>query len=373
MKNEKVIKSYNNVKLSEAKKEEILETVLAKKDTVAFNPKTRRFTKAAAIAAMCIVLASAGGVYAAVKWLTPKQVAIHFEEKQLAEQFGNQKNDVQMIESGDYKIAYLGTTTKDKIKNEKIKSDKDISDKNTYVVAAIAKKDGSKMTENQSIMISPLIGGTKPWQCNVYSMHGGRASEIIDGVLYCLVQCDNVEIFANHNTYLAVSTDQVFSSEAYDFDLKAGTISPKKNFKGLNCLFDMKLDPTKADEEAVKEYFKNQEAEVSGENEKKQKTLEEYLKNATYVEGSEKELIVEEAQGTIMEDGVEKPLKYKRLKYEGEFNGESFVNAVDETGLKEGNKKFQVSYSDADETKIEYIVVESYENGKYIGRIYRYQ
>lgn len=45
--------------------------------------------------------------------------------------------------------------------------------------------------------ISPLIKGQEPWRANIATMNGGYADTVIDGIMYRLIACDQVEIFAD--------------------------------------------------------------------------------------------------------------------------------------------------------------------------------
>lgn len=112
------------------------------------------------------------------------------------------------------------------------------------------------MTYDDELMISPLIEGLEPWKYNIMTMHGGYTADIIDGVLYRIIQCDSVEYFADKTVYLAVSDTRIDGSQPYIFDEDTGKISSDENYDGTNILFELKLDSSKADSEKAAEYLK---------------------------------------------------------------------------------------------------------------------
>lgn len=61
--------------------------------------------------------------------------------------------------------------------------------------------------------VSPLIKGLKPWQVNITTMNGGYSEAVIDGIMYRLIECDGVEMFADRGVYLAVSNGSSFSAK----------------------------------------------------------------------------------------------------------------------------------------------------------------
>lgn len=128
---------------------------------------------------------------------------------------------------------------------------------------SIAKTDGGKMpgTSDEAygqvpFFISPLIKGQKPWQVNIASMNRGYSECVVDGVMYRLIECDGVEMFADRGLYLCVSTTRFFDINAFDYDEKTGEVSPKAEFDGVNVLFDLPLDVKKADHEKAGKYLK---------------------------------------------------------------------------------------------------------------------
>ena len=149
-------------------------------------------------------------------------------------------------QSGVYAITLLGIAPVEEL-NAFDKGD----ESRTYAVLAISKTDGAMMPEihsdeyNQNPFYAiPFINGVKPWQAGVEQIQG---STVIDGVLYILFGCDELEVFADREVYIGVSDRPFFSHDIYSFDEETGRISRNQNYNGVNALFALPLDISKAD------------------------------------------------------------------------------------------------------------------------------
>lgn len=217
------------------------------------------------IIAAVITIAMSATAFAAWQLLSARQVAEQFGNEQLAEAF-EAKDAVEInktIGSYGYNITLLGITTGKNLSGFEGSALQDINPDRTYAVVYIAKADGGKMpgTSDEAygqvpFFISPLIKGQKPWQVNIASMNGGYSECVVDGVMYRLIECDGVEMFADRGLYLCVSTTRFFDINAFDYDEKTGEVSPKAEFDGVNVLFDLPLDVKKADHEKAGKYLK---------------------------------------------------------------------------------------------------------------------
>ncbi|GMQ61759.1 hypothetical protein [Vallitalea maricola] len=223
--------------------------------------KKRRISVALSVAIISFALS----ITALAAWhlLSPKQVAEHFKDETLADAF-EQENAIEINESvvsGGYNFTLLG-----------IVSGKDISDfgncgqninlERTYAVVSIAKEDGSKMPDikdeeygKQSFFISPLIKGQKPWQVNIMTMNGGYQDSVIDGIMYRMIECDGVEIFADRGLYLGIISSTFYDVNAFNYNDETGEISVNDGYQGANVLFDLPLDITKADYVKAEKYL----------------------------------------------------------------------------------------------------------------------
>ncbi len=268
------------------------------------KPSFRLTTVTAAIAA--VVIATGGlTAYAAWNYLNPEQVAKEVGDKKLAKTFQGEDaihtNDSQTY--GNYTITMLGVVSGKNISslveiddNGKVKDDK------TYAVIAVKKKDGSKMPDtsddeygDEPFLVSPFIKGEDPLRMNVFYMGGGKSHCVVDGVSYHILECDNLECFADRGVYVGVLNEQFYNVEAYHFDKKTGEISRNEEFTGVNALFKLPLDESKADEKAAEEKldeWKNGADADDEEETKSGKSLDDLS-----VEKVQKEY-------TLMKDGV---------------------------------------------------------------------
>lgn len=202
-------------------------------------------------------------IYAAWKILSPEEIAQKLGDKGLAIAFQSEDATVinETISSGGYNISFLGIVSGEDLSDFK-GSAHEIYPNRTYAVVAIAKEDGSPMPSTSddeygetSFFISPLIKGEKPWWCNIATMNGSYSELVVDGVMYRLIECDDIEIFADRELYLCVSSTTFYSVEAYNYNEETGDITPNLDFDGINVLFDLPLDSSKADPEKARKYL----------------------------------------------------------------------------------------------------------------------
>lgn len=210
---------------------------------------------AAAILSIVMMLSVTG--LAARVFLSPKQVAEQLFEDKLAAAF--ESNDAirinETIESNDFSITLLGIVSGRSLQSEHSFFNKTDADK-TYAVVSIAKKDGDKIPDYNDLTkserelyqfyIAPLINGQKPWQ-NFFNYAMATMTIIQDGVLYTLVECDNLEVFADRGVYLGVNKGNYFEADTFNYDKKTGKISTNPYYSETHALFQLPLDSSKAD------------------------------------------------------------------------------------------------------------------------------
>lgn len=217
-------------------------------------------------AAVAVLTAGSLTAYGAWKYLTTEQVAEEASGKKLADAF-KEKGSVNINESqeyGDYKITLMGTVSGDKIGDYFIEDEDngEIYTDRTYSVISIEKKDGSPMPDTSDddyenkFLVSPFIKGEDPAFLNIYYMDGGCSSFVKDGVEYRLADHDNIEAFANRGVYLGVLGDVFYDREAYNFNKGTGEITRNEKYKGINALFELPLDKSRADEEKAEKLLK---------------------------------------------------------------------------------------------------------------------
>ena len=215
------------------------------------------------IIACCILLFCSVTAFAAWKFLAPKDIAMEHGDKQLSEAFKSE-DAILMDESqtyDDYTITLLGTVTGRNITDFVTEGD-NVNPNRTYAVIAISKTDGTPMPDTSSaeygktpFLVSPLIQGLNPRKYNIVTMDGGYSEIIKDGIMYRMIECDNVEIFADKKIYLCVTNTVFFDTDAYIFDEDTGEITVNSEYNGMNLLFDLPLNKNKADKEAAEQYL----------------------------------------------------------------------------------------------------------------------
>lgn len=217
---------------------------------------TASFVLAAAIISILTIT-----VFAAYNYLTAKQVAEKLDNPILAQKFNDSEIPAEIITDGKYKVALLGITS-----GKNISEFESVIPDRTYAAIAIEKTNGEDITYDDEILVTPLIEGLKPWQYNIFTLDGGRMSQIIDGVLYTIVEFDNIEYFADRHIYLVVIDKIFYSTEAYNYDEKTGLISVNENYNGTNILFDLNIDKSKANPIKAAEYLNKIEKEMNSES-----------------------------------------------------------------------------------------------------------
>lgn len=240
------------------------------KETNSMDMKKARRIPAAALAAVFVLGAGSVTSYASWKYLAPDKITQTLHDGKLTNAFQS-KDAVSINESqtmGGYRVTLLGIVSGKDISQEEMHSNGKLMDDRTYCVTAIENADGTPMPDTSedaysdlSFCISPLIQGYDPAQYNIFLMNGGYTEFTEDGVLYRLTGCDNVEVFADHQLYLCVSDGTFYKREAYNYDEVTGEISRNEDYDGLNILFRLPIDPSRADPEAAAEYLKSLEEE----------------------------------------------------------------------------------------------------------------
>lgn len=246
----------------EPSKELNLKIINQLKENKTMKPVHKKRISAVLIAATLILTMSISA-FAALHLLNSKQVAEHFGNQTLAQAFDD-KNAIKInksVASGGYNFTLLGIVSGEGL-SDFGGSAQDIHPDRTYAVVSIAKQDGSKMPDTQDkeygrvpFFVSPLIKGQKPWQINIASMNGGYSENVIDGVMYRLIECDGVEMFADRGLYLCVSTSSFYDVNAFNYNEGTGEITPNTNYKGANALFNLPLGTTKADHAKAEKYL----------------------------------------------------------------------------------------------------------------------
>ena len=220
----------------------------------------------AACAIICILVVPTT-IYAAQRLLSPKEVALEVGDDKLSESFEEEGVETYQTETdGAYRVTYLGYVN-GKTMSDRTGSAWELNPDRTYVATAIERVDGEDISYMDNLFVSPIIQGLKPWMYNIATMNGGYVSKIVDGVLYRIIECDNIEMFSDKKLYLIVSDTPFYSVEAYDYDEETGLLKANEAYKGTNIQFNMELDSTKADSEKAEAYIKQLEDEWNSQSE----------------------------------------------------------------------------------------------------------
>lgn len=183
--------------------------------------------------------------------MSPKEIAEHAGNSLLAEAFGKDdvRFDMEPQVSGDYKFSVLGI-----ISGANLEKYTDVDKERSYIVGAVERADGGKILDFTGINITPLVQGELPWLVNAWTLNGGRYEFIYeDTVDYFIFDCDNIEVFADREIYLAMYEHGMApSSDIFEMD-SDGKIKFREDCEGAKAIFTLPIDKSKADPKRAKE------------------------------------------------------------------------------------------------------------------------
>lgn len=256
--------------------DEILKRALAPKDEPDFwlnqkilnkvreenkmNGRKHKRISAAVLTAVLVLGAGSVTALAAWKYLMPEQVAEQAGDEKLADAFMNGDavfvNETQSY--GGYEVTFLGIISGRQLSEGLYECNVRIREDRSHIVVAIKNADGTPMPDTSedaygelNFFVSPFIKGCRPADYNAVTLAGNYTDIVEEGVLYRLLECDNVEIFADCGLYLGVMDSTFFNGKAYHYDEITGEISRNDSYQGLNALFPLPIDRSKADPEAA--------------------------------------------------------------------------------------------------------------------------
>lgn len=236
--------------------------------------KKRRIASIAATAAVCVLAVSTTAV-AAVKYLSKEEIVSEIGNGDVGEAInGEEALELnETLEAGDYRFKLYAAATKEALSKSGL-ADETVSDGGTYVILAIERIDGAPMPDTSSdeygnieFFVSPLIQGLEPWQYNMASMGGSYSTTVKDGVLYRIMECDDIALFADRRIYLCITDTTFYPTEAYNYNETEGTITRNESYEGINLLMDLPLDKGRADEAKALAYLQQLEEEWNEEEE----------------------------------------------------------------------------------------------------------
>lgn len=218
---------------------------------------------AAVLAAALVFGLGSMTVFAAWKYLMPNHLVEEMQDEKLADAFSGEDvvfvNETQSY--GGYNVTFLGVVSGEQLSEGLRISNGELYADRSHIVVAIENADGTPMPDTSEdayaeleFFVSPFIKGYHPVEYNAITMAGNYTDTVEDGVLYRLLECDNVEMFADCGLYLGVQDSTFYQAQGYKYDETTGEISRNESYVGLNALFNLPIDASKADPEAAAAY-----------------------------------------------------------------------------------------------------------------------
>ena len=213
-----------------------------------------RVKKTALLIAAAVALLAVS-VSAAVVWLSPSEVADRVEEPLLAEAFQSEDAIVldESVTAGDYQITLAGMVSGEDLSVPTDYNGEIINDR-TYAVFRVARADGEPLTDYPNLSYSPLVDGYHVRCVNAWTLGTTTQQFIEDGVIYCLFDCRNLEMFADHPVRFAIYEGGIPNTDLFSM-AEDGTISLRESVVG--ALFTLPLDESKADPAAAQAFVES--------------------------------------------------------------------------------------------------------------------
>lgn len=228
--------------------------------------KNKRIPAAAVIAAATLVFGSVT-VFAAHHYLSPAEAAMEVEDDTLKKAFLGEEavlvNETQ--ELGGYKITLLGSVAGKNLSDYLAWDDAGLpKDDRLYTVVAIEHGDGTPMPDTssedygkESFYTSCYIRGINPLEFSISHIGGGYSAFVKEGVEYRIMEMDNIEMFADRGIYVGVNSGFSYDAAAYIYDESTGSLSRNPDYQGVNALFQLPLDESRANPEAAARYLED--------------------------------------------------------------------------------------------------------------------
>lgn len=210
------------------------------------NRKTLRLL-AAVISAVLLLSLTA---YAAVTLLSTREVADELQMGELNDKWKQTEKFPLASGNEEYTVSVLGYAPDTELN---IIDGEATEENRTYLVVSIAKTDGTPLSqaEGMPFQISPLVEGYEPWKVNLWTFGSGANGLEKNGVLYYLFETADLEIFSDKTVYIAAY--EGFLPDGALTMKEDGTIAYRDGYTGFKAIFELPLDESKADPEAVKE------------------------------------------------------------------------------------------------------------------------
>ena len=271
---DKYIKEMDGVRFSESferdtvslLKEAAVSQAQSRKGNI--DMKRNKMFKIMAAAAAIVVLLT-GTVYAARALLSPSEVARQTGVFSAAEAFES-KDAIMIGETqtfGDYLLTLEGITSGEALGQFSYGIDDGLTgDKRSYAVFILERADGQPMPDDctyeaQPFTLSPIVNGIEPWHLSIFSLDGSARRFVSGGVEYILIDTAGLEIFADRGVRIAAYEGLSPGPEIFAV-YPNGTTDFAFGYDGERAMFDLPLDPAKADHEAVDKMLEGIEQDI---------------------------------------------------------------------------------------------------------------
>ncbi len=243
----------------------ILSKIKEKEEMKNYGTYCKKSAQAAAAAAVLVLAFSSVSAAAAYHFLNPSQVATEADNQKLAAAFQAEGalfiNETQTF--ADYEVTLLGSTAG---KNISDSVPENITADEIYAVLALKRTDGTPMPKSgtpeyakeNNYFPSFYIHGLNPARYNLDGMNGSYACFEKNGVQYYIIAMSNIEMFADKGIYVGLCTagnDGDYNPDAYALDKTSGNITRQKDFSGVNALFVLPVDKSKADPKQAEKFL----------------------------------------------------------------------------------------------------------------------
>ncbi len=248
---EKYKEEINSISFSsdyEARLVDALKKAEEGKDVILVMKKRKTLRLLAAVISAILLLSLTA--YAAVTLLTPREVADELQMGELNDKWKQTEKFPLASGNEEYTVSVLGYAPDTQLN---IIDGEATEENRTYLVVSIARTDGTplKAIDGMPLQISPFVKGYEPWKVNLWMLGSGANGLEKDGVLYYLFETADLEIFADKTVYIA-AYEGFLPSEVFTME-EDGTITYKDDYAGFKAIFELPLDESKADPQAVAE------------------------------------------------------------------------------------------------------------------------
>ena len=227
---------------------------IAELEKECISVKKKGFIRAVSIAAAVAMLTVSA--YAASRLLSPAQVADMHGNAALAQAFesGDAVQINQSVQTENLFVTLAGLVSGKNLSGLTDQADQ----ARTYAVMILESLDGTPLSVDDfpivEYTLTPLVAGFTPWSVNNWTLDAGVSLLEQDGVLYYLLDTQNIEMFADHTVYMAFYRGTLPDRDTFTM-AEDGTIAFAEGVEGPHALFTLPLDEGKADPAAVEQFM----------------------------------------------------------------------------------------------------------------------